>query len=600
MTADADRAPSGAVGEPEVTDRAAWVALAGCLLGVFMQMLDTTIVNIALPDLTVDLAASTSQQLFVLTVYTLAFACTLLTAAIVGGRLGRRRVFIASVVAFTVTSVLCGLAQTPLELIVCRGAQGVSAAMMSAQTLALIAALFPKARHGLVFGIYGAVAGLAAMLGPVVGGVLVTSDVFGWGWRTIFFVNVPMGLAACVLARHRLPQLRQATRTRLDGPGVVLSTAGLFLLLYPLAVGREEGWPAHLWVMMASAAVLLAAFVVVERWTLHHGGIPLLRVDLFRSRRFSIGLTLSLLFFSVFAGFFFTVSVSVQFGLGYSALTTGLLALPFAVGGAAGSLMSPLVVTRVGAAVTLCTGGVVLAVGLAWLAWTLDSSSVSLSVPAVIAPLIVGGVGTGLFVAPLQTAILSDTEPSNIGSASGCVPTVQHIGASLGLAVVTLFFFGQVATQAQSAVPAVRAELSGNLDDSTVDPLFRGAVADRFADCATGQLTSAHPDRPAPGCAADGTADGGMAADIARAASDDLRSAARSVAAWTFVGAFQVTLWVLSGMCLVIAGLSLALGCRWRWIVGGAGRTKPGRQRTTPPHQNGETGSSVVWSADQD
>ncbi|RPA12573.1 DHA2 family efflux MFS transporter permease subunit [Gordonia sp. OPL2] len=544
---------------PAPVDRAAWFALAGCLLGVFMQMLDTTIVNIALPDLTVDLGASTSQQLFVLTVYTLAFACTLLTAATLGGRLGRRRVFIASVVAFTVTSVLCGLAQGPLQLIVFRGIQGISAAMMSAQTLALIAALFPKSRHGLVFGIYGAVAGLAAMLGPVIGGVLVTSDLFGWGWRTIFFVNIPLGLVACALAWHRLPQLRESAGSRLDLPGVVLSTAGLFLVLYPLAVGREEDWPPSLWAMMASAVILLAAFVVVERRTFARGGMPLLRIDLFRSRRFSVGLVLSLLFFSVFAGFFFTVSVSVQFGLGYSALTTGLLALPFAVGGAIGSLSSPWVVARIGAGLTLCSGALVLAVGLAWLATTLDPASGSLSVPAVIAPLIVGGIGTGLFVAPLQTAILSDTEPANIGSASGCVPTVQQIGASLGLAVVTLFFFGQVAVQADSAVPAVRAALSDDLRTSTVEPLFRGAVADRFADCARAQLTSAHPDRPAPGCSAEGAGQTGVAAQVADRAAAPLQTAARSVASWTFVGAFQVTLWVLSGMCVVIAVLALAV-----------------------------------------
>ncbi|NED68435.1 MFS transporter, partial [Streptomyces sp. SID10244] len=131
-----------------------------------------------------------------------------------------------------------------------------------------------------------------------------------------------------------------------------------------------------------------------------------------------------------------------------------------------------------------------------------------------IAPLVVGGIGTGLFVAPLQTAILSDTSEANIGSASGCVPTVQQIGASIGLAVVSLFFFGQVATQAHSAVPATRAELVADLQNTAVEPLFRAPMADRFADCARGQLTSAHPDRPAPGCDGDPSAQSGMAADL--------------------------------------------------------------------------------------
>ena len=207
-----------------------------------------------------------------LSVYTLAFACTLLTAATLGGRLGRRRLFIVAMVAFTVTSVLCGLARSPLELIICRGAQGMSAALMSAQTLALIAALFPKSRHGMVFGIYGAVAGLAAMLGPVLGGLLVTGDLFGWGWRAIFFVNVPIGVLACVLAARRLPRMRDDSSPRLDLVGVALSTAGLFLLLYPLAVGREQGWPPRLWAMMGAAIILLGLFVVAEHRLLELDG----------------------------------------------------------------------------------------------------------------------------------------------------------------------------------------------------------------------------------------------------------------------------------------------------------------------------------------
>ncbi len=541
------------------TDRSAWLALTGCLVGLFMQMLDTTIVNIALPDLTIDLGASTSQQVLVLSVYTLAFACTLLTAATLGGRLGRRRIFIVAMIAFVVTSTLCGLAQSPVELIVFRGVQGMSAALMSAQTLALIAALFPKSRHGLVFGIYGAVAGLAAMLGPVIGGVLVTANVLGWGWRTIFFVNVPLGVLACVLAWSRLPQLRETHRRRFDALGVALSSGGLFLLLYPLAVGREQDWPTRLWIMLGAGAVLLAAFVVVERRLLAGGGAPLLRLDLFASRSFSVGLLLSLLFFSVFAGFFFTVSVTVQFGLGYSALRTGLLALPFALGAAVGSVLSPLLVSRIGPALTLSAGVTTTSAGLAWLGFALQPQSGELSIPAVLAPLIVGGIGTGFFVAPLQTAILSDTSPENVGSASGCVPTVQQIGASIGLAIVTIFFFGQVGAQAGSAVADTRAELVVALQQSPVDPMFRDTVANRFATCAEKQLTSAHPESPAPGCAASTTRQTGIAARLAEQASGELRTAGRAVAARSFLGAFQVTLWALAAVGLIIGALALLL-----------------------------------------
>ncbi|AZZ81930.1 MFS transporter [Gordonia alkanivorans] len=535
----------------------AWLALAGCLLGVFMQMLDTTIVNIALPDLTVDLGASTSQQLLVLTVYTLSFACTLLTAATLGGRYGRRRLFVIAMVAFTATSMLCGLATDPVMLIVFRGAQGVSAALMSAQTLALIAALFSRERDGLVFGIYGAVAGLAAILGPVVGGLLVHADVAGWGWRTIFFVNLPLGILACVLAWRRLPAALDPDPDRPDIVGMMLSASALFLLLYPLAVGREQQWPAPLWIMLGAAVVLSAAFVWQQKRLTAQGGTPLLRMTLFSSRRFTAGLAMSLLFFSVFAGFFFTVSISAQFGLGYSALDTGLLALPFAGGAAVGSVASPWAVARMGAPRVLLGGVVTVGVAFAWIAMTLDPASEILPVGAILAPLVLGGVGTGLFVAPLQAVILSDTSPETVGSASGTIPTVQQIGASIGLALVTMFFFGQVAGQTDTSVPAVRAELAVALEDSPVDPMFRPTVADRFAWCASQQLTSPHPERPVPGCA-DTPANSAVAA-IAADAQPYTQEAARAVTARTFLDAFRTTLWVLAALAIGVGGLTFVL-----------------------------------------
>ncbi|WP_396265437.1 MFS transporter [Gordonia bronchialis] len=560
---------SSGAAAPVAIPGSAWTPFLGCLLGVFMQMLDTTIVNIALPDLTTELGASTAEQLFVLSVYTLAFACTLLIGASLGGRFGRRRLFLIAMIAFVVTSALCGLAQSPVELIGWRAAQGVSAALMSAQTLALVAGLFDRSRHGVVFGIYGAVAGLAAILGPLVGGLLISADLLGWGWRTIFFVNVPLGMIACILAGRRLPELRVTDPAAPDLIGAALSTAGLFLLLYPLAVGREQGWGWHLWAMMASSGVALSAFVLVEHRVAARGGTPMLRLDLFTSRRFTTGLVLSLLFFSVFAGFFFTVSVSTQFGLGFSPLRTGLLMLPFAVGAAVGSLLSPFLVTRVGPGATLSAGALGTALGFAWLAMTLDPQTATMSFPMVIAPSVLGGIGTGLFVAPLQAAILSGTSEPNMGSASGCVPTVQQIGASIGLAVVTLFFFTQVSAQAAHAVSTTTAELAVSLNNSSVDPMFRGAVGARFADCATAQLTSAHPDRPAPGCAAPdaGNSNTGespagesaVAARIAHEARDQLHAAGRSVAARTFLSAFRTTLWALAGATAVIAVLALSM-----------------------------------------
>ncbi|MFT3660488.1 MAG: MFS transporter [Gordonia sp. (in: high G+C Gram-positive bacteria)] len=568
--------------EPAAPTRAARLALCGCLLGLFMQMLDTTVVNVALPDLTVDIGASTAQQLLVLSVYTLAFACTLLTAATIGGIFGRRRLFLLSLVVFTVASVLCGLARSPLELIVFRGAQGIGAALMSAQTLALIAALFAKRHHGRVFGLYGAVAGVAAMLGPLIGGLLVEVDLFGWGWRAVFFVNVPIAVGAFVFAAGRLPRLRDPGADSPDLVGVVLSTAGLFALLYPLSVGREQDWPASLWLMTAGAVALLTLFVLHERRLLRRGGSPLLRVDLFASRQFSVGLLLSLLFFSLFAGFFFAISLTLQSGLGHSALKTGVLALPLAAGAVVGTLSSNTLAGRIGGARTLSCGAVLVGAAFAWFAAVLEPADAALDVPASLPPLVLGGVGIGVFIAPLQTAILSRTGPENVGSASGCVPTVQQIGHSLGLTLVGVFFFGAVAAHAGGAVDGTRPVLEESLHQTSIDPMFTGAVIDRFAYCAQTRLASAHPDRPVPGCSADSAARSGLGVGIADEAAPAVRTAARRVAAIAFLGGLRSTLWVLAGLALVVALASPALRPgpdepvrRIPWRTGDARRAPP-------------------------
>lgn len=535
----------------------AWAAFAACLIAVFMQMVDTTIVNIALPDLARDLGATSSDQLLVLTVYTLAFACTLMAGSRLGERVGRHRMFVAALAAFTVASVLCGTATGPAELIVLRGVQGVSAACASAQTIAVIATMFPRTRHPLVFGVYGATAGIAAICGPVVGGALISADVAGLGWRAIFLVNLPFGLIACVVAWRCLPVMRAVRDVSLDLRGVALSAAGLFALIYPLAVGREKGWPAWTWVSMGAALILLAGFVVHERSLMGRGGAPLLRVDLFRSREFAIGCVLSVAFFGVFGAFFFAMSVTAQFGLGYSALRTGLITLPFALGAAAGSVGSSLIVPRLGAR-TLALGMAVFAAAVAWTAALLDPSSGVLDLPPLIAALVLGGVGVGLFVAPLQATIVSGTTDETVGSASGMVPTVQQIGASVGLAVVGVFFFAQLAGAAPSAADQTSERLTTALRTTSVPPEVAPFVVGSFTDCARRQLASARPEVSPPGCSTSDAA-GGPRAEILAAAGPAVRDAARQTAARAFLAAFTTTLWTIAGTAAVLAAACLAL-----------------------------------------
>ncbi|MCZ4550335.1 MFS transporter [Gordonia rubripertincta] len=545
---------------------APWLALSCCLIAVAVQMVDMTIVNIALPSLGTDLGASSGQQLLVLTAYTLAFACTLLTASRIGERIGRRRVFIAALAGFTAISVLCGLAQGPTELIALRALQGGFAALASAQTIAIISASFPKSRHGIVFGIYGATAGVAAMLGPTLGGLLISADAFGLGWRTIFLVNLPLGILACAVGYRHLPALSSTSRPDLDATGIALSSAGLFLLIYPLATGRENGWPTWQLAMVASSIALLALFALHEYRLAARGGDPLLKPELFRIRSFAIGSVLSLLFFSVFAAFFFTVSVTAQFGLGFSPLRTGLLTLPFALGAAVGSLISPLMVGWIGPR-TLSVGAVAFTGSLIYTALIVEPST-GIDIPTIIAPLIIGGFGMGLFVAPLQATMLSGTSERNVGSASGTVPTIQQIGASVGLAVISLLFFNQVAAESDSAVSAARESLTRDIANTKVAEPLRPFVINEFTRCASAQLGSPRPDAPGPGCPdtrapADRAANSASPEDVRESVTADaepaLRPAARQAASQTFLAAFDVILWVLAGITITLGALTFGL-----------------------------------------
>lgn len=246
-----DHAPGGAAGGRIAADRAgeraggeraAWLSFTGCLIAVFMQMVDGTIVTTALPSITADLAASRQAQLLVISGYSLAFACMLLTAARIGELVGRRTMFLASVVVFTAASVWCGMSGSAAELVAARVVQGIAAAGMAAQTIAIATASFPRHRHQPVFAIYGAVAGFAGMLGPIRGGALVTADPFGLGWHSVFLVNLPLGLITLALASRYLHLGRPAQRERLDLGGAALSTVSLFALLYTLTDIQENGW----------------------------------------------------------------------------------------------------------------------------------------------------------------------------------------------------------------------------------------------------------------------------------------------------------------------------------------------------------------------
>ncbi|MEV6072106.1 MFS transporter [Nocardia sp. NPDC052001] len=409
-------------------------------MAVFMQMIDGTIVTTALPSITADLAVSRQAQLLVVSGYSLAFACTLLTAARIGELVGRRVMFLASVVVFTAASVWCGMSGSAGELVAARVVQGGAAAGMTAQTIAIVAAAFPRDRHQQVFAIYGAVAGFAGMVGPILGGALVMADLFGLGWHSVFLINLPLGLAALALALRYLRLGRPEHRERLDPAGALLSTVSLFALLYALTDIQQNGWRPIPLAMIAGAAICAAVFLAQQRREARRGRSPMVRFDLFADRRFAIGSALVTAFFGMFTAFVFAVSITLQDELGFSAWRTGLLMTPFAVGACAGALASPILVRRWGVrtlAVAITGYGICVAIGAIYL----RVSAGVVSVPLVIGPVLLAGLCVGMFCVPLQPIMLSGLAQRQLDAASGLVPTIEQLGNALGLALLSAVFF---------------------------------------------------------------------------------------------------------------------------------------------------------------
>ncbi|MFD7279902.1 MFS transporter [Streptomyces sp. NPDC059862] len=432
-------------------DRRRWFALAIVMTAAFMDLVDVTIVNIAIPSIQRNEGASFSQIQWITAGYALAFAAGLITGGRLGDIHGRKRVFLVGIGGFTLASALCGLAANPEMLVASRILQGAMAALMVPQVLAIVHATFPAHERGKVFGLFGAIVGLGAVSGPLLGALLTEWNLFGLEWRPIFLINLPVGVAGLVLGRRFITESRAPYALKLDLVGVALVTLGLLMLLYPLTRGRELGWPLWGYVSMGGALVVLAALAAYERRKAARDGSPLIELSLFRVKSFAAGIAVQTVF-GVGLGIFFLVwTLYMQIGLGWSALRAGLTGVPFsiAVSVAAGMSVQKLV-PRFGRGV-LQAGALVMAAGLALYVWESERYGLAIASWQMALPLIVMGAGMGLIVAPLTDAILSEVPREHAGSASGLISTVQQMGNALGLGLVSVVFFGVVDDRPASA-----------------------------------------------------------------------------------------------------------------------------------------------------
>jgi EmrB/QacA subfamily drug resistance transporter len=430
---------------PSGITRRTWLALIVLLTGTFMALLDTTIVNVALPTIRASVDASEATLSWIISGYALAFGLALIPAGRVGDRFGHKWVFFAGLSLFTVASLACGLATGSTWLIVARVVQGLAGGIFFPGVTALIQIMFPGRERGKAFAIMGAVIGFSTALGPLVGGLLIQALGEESGWRYIFGVNLPIGVVAVTAAALLLPSGAEGKATiGIDLVGLALVSASLVAILVPLIQGQDIGWPLWTYLSMAGGVLLLVVFARWEVSVARRDKSPLVPPHLFSHRAFTGGTILALVYFAAFTSIFFTISIFWQIGLGHSALASGLVTIPFAVGSIVGASLSDKLAERLGRRV-LVIGTSLVTVGLAsvWLLLALIPA-VDLNHWELLGPLVIAGFGNGLFIAPNAQFIVATVDKKEAGAASGVIGTMQRIGSAIGIAVIGSVLFGSL------------------------------------------------------------------------------------------------------------------------------------------------------------
>jgi EmrB/QacA subfamily drug resistance transporter len=438
----------------------AWRALGVLLIGMFMSLLDATIVNVALPTIRTSLNASEATLSWIISGYALAFGLALIPAGRLGDRFGHKWVFITGLSLFTVASLACGLAQSDTQLIVARVVQGLAGGIYLPAVTAYIQLLFSGRTRGKAFAIMGAVIGVSSALGPLIGGLLIQAFGDSNGWRLVFVVNLPFGIAALIAAVFMLPKgsENRGGSSGVDYLGLLLLSGGLVAILVPLIEGQDQGWPLWTYLSLVGGVVLVALFGAWEILVTRRGKSALVPPHLFSHPAFTGGVILALVYFAAFVSIFFTLSILWQAGLGHTALEAGVVSIPFALGSIVGASQSGKLAASIGRTVLVIGAGMV-AVGLSalWLVLMLTAPG-DLTSWDLLLPLLVAGVGSGLFIAPNAQFIIATVDRQEAGAASGVIATMQRLGSAIGIAIIGSVFFGTLTIPARGRpTPAVLA-----------------------------------------------------------------------------------------------------------------------------------------------
>jgi EmrB/QacA subfamily drug resistance transporter len=547
-------APRGVPGDQG--DPRRWLTLAVLLLAAFMNLLDISIVNIAIPSIQRNLHASYADVQWALAGYSLAYALVLITGGRLGDTFGRKRLFLIGVTGFTIMSALCGAAQSPGMLIACRIAQGAMGAIMIPQVLSVIQVIFPARERIKALAAFGVTAGLGTVSGPLLGGLLTQHNLFGLDWRPIFLINVPVGILAVLASAILVRESRAPRPPQLDPGGVALLSAALLLLLYPLVEGRQLGWPAWTYAAMAASVPVFAVFVGYERIKNRRDGSPLVQLSLFRQRSFAVGIVIVVTFFLGVTSFALILTLFLQVGLGFQPLHAGLTFLPFSGGVLIASGAAARLAPRFGRGVIMA-GAIVMASGMAGLIAVVHHYGQAVTTWNMAPALVVAGLGMGTVLAPLADILLAGVQQQDAGSASGLFNTSLQLGASIGVAVIGVIFFGLLGSQSAGAASAVTPQLRAGLAAAHVPAPLAGRIEAQFGDCLHARLIAADPTVTPAACRLPGSP-AALPAGVHRT----LAAAGGTALRRDFAAALERTLWFQVAVFLAALGLMLALPAR--------------------------------------
>ncbi len=544
------------------TSKQRTIALVIVALAFVMDLLDSTIVNIAIPSIQANLHASYATIQWLVAGYSLTFALLLITGGRMGDVFGYKKVFLLGIGGFTVASLLSGIAPNPAFLVVARLLQGSMAALMVPQVMSLMQVMYKPHERGNVMGIFGMLGGLSASLGPIVGGLLIKGNIFGWDWRPIFLINLPVGIAAFIAACYFLPKGRSRHPLHLDMTGTALVMVALSILIFPLIEGRDLGWPLWTIIMLAASVPVFAFFTWYEQRRMKRDGSALIVPALFRIRSFVNGLALNILMQGLLIGFFLTFTLMLQIGLGYSVIKAALTGVPTAVGiGLSIALIGQKLMPRLGRYIYLL-GALILASGIISIALIVGHYGIQTHPWQLLVSLFATGLGMGTIMTPTFSIALQEVDAQHAGAASGIMNAVQQVGAAIGIALIGVVFFGQLNHGALNAFDKATPALRQQLTVLHVPAIEQDKIVADSRTCFHDRSTQKDSTKTPASCMQ--AISSAPSPEVGMAIGSVVKNSALTANATNFSGAFRAAVWFCMTVLAIISLLSLSLPRHFR------------------------------------